>query len=146
MTASDFDLFTTILLPSSKFRVFGRHKALLLCKSPCEGTASVTERLRSPPQAPAKRNFQRKFALRRFKTRHLPLGNRIVRKRSKPVLPKNKNESAQIFVSTPDLFCTANLDPQGISNGPRPFCLMRVSAVQKRNFFLAARHHSSLRS
>ena len=29
--------FCRILVPSSRFRVFGRHKALLLCKSPCEG-------------------------------------------------------------------------------------------------------------
>ena len=94
MTASDFDLFTTILLPSSKFCVFGRHKALLLCKSPCEGAASVGGRLPCSTEAPAKRNFQRKFVLRRFKTKSLLLGSKIVRKRSKPVLPEIKNESA----------------------------------------------------
>ena len=112
MTALDFDSFTTIFLPSGKLSVFGRHKALLLCKSPCEGAASVGGRLPCSTEAPAKRNFQRKFALRRFKTKSLLLGSKIVQKRSKPVLPKIKNESAQIFVSTLDLFCTTNLDPR----------------------------------
>ena len=35
-----FGQFSTIFLPSSKPLVFGRHKVLLLCKSPCEGAAS----------------------------------------------------------------------------------------------------------
>ena len=46
--------------------VFRRRKAFLLCKNPCGGTAVG---MGSPPQsgiaAPAQRNFQRKFALRR---------------------------------------------------------------------------------
>ena len=40
----------------------------------------------APPKPPAKRNFQRKFALRRFKTENLLLGTKIQRKRFKPVL------------------------------------------------------------
>ena len=32
----------------------------------------------APPKPPAKRNFQRKFALRRFKTESLLLGRKIV--------------------------------------------------------------------
>ena len=57
---------STIRLPSSKPTVFRRRKAFLLCKNPCGGTAVG---MGSPPQsgiaAPAQRNFQRKFALRR---------------------------------------------------------------------------------
>ena len=57
---------STIRLPSSELTVFRRRKAFLLCKNPCGGTAVG---MGSPPQsgiaAPAQRNFQRKFALRR---------------------------------------------------------------------------------
>ena len=61
-----FAAHTTIRLPSSELTVFRRRKAFLLCKNPCGGTAVG---MGSPPQsgiaAPAQRNFQRKFALRR---------------------------------------------------------------------------------
>ena len=57
---------STIRLPGSELTVFRRRKAFLLCKNPCGGTAVG---MGSPPQsgiaAPAQRNFQRKFALRR---------------------------------------------------------------------------------
>ena len=51
---------------AANLTVFRRRKAFLLCKNPCGGTAVG---MGSPPQsgiaAPAQRNFQRKFALRR---------------------------------------------------------------------------------
>ena len=51
---------------AADLEVFRRRKAFLLCKNPCGGTAVG---MGSPPQsgiaAPAQRNFQRKFALRR---------------------------------------------------------------------------------
>ena len=64
--AFQFAGYSTTRLPSSKPAVFRRRKAILLCKNPCGGTAVG---MGSPPQsgiaAPAQRNFQRKFALRR---------------------------------------------------------------------------------
>ena len=64
--ANRFAAHSTIRLPSSRFGSLRRHKAFLLCKNPCGGTAVG---MGSPPQsgiaAPAQRNFQRKFALRR---------------------------------------------------------------------------------
>ena len=51
---------------AANLTVFRRRKAFLLCKNPCGGTAVG---MGSPPQsgiaAPAQRNFQGKFALRR---------------------------------------------------------------------------------
>ena len=64
--AIQYAIRSTIRLPSSELTVFRRRKAFLLCKNPCGGTAVG---MGSPPQsgiaAPAQRNFQRKFALRR---------------------------------------------------------------------------------
>ena len=46
--------------------VFRRRKAFLLCKNPCGGTAvGMGSPAQSGIAAPAQRNFQRKFALRR---------------------------------------------------------------------------------
>ena len=64
--AFQFAGYSTTRLPSSRFGSLRRRKAFLLCKNPCGGTAVG---MGSPPQsgiaAPAQRNFQRKFALRR---------------------------------------------------------------------------------
>ena len=54
-----FGQFSTIFMPSSKSSVFGRHKALLLCKSPCEGAASVRGRPRSHHRRPQRREISR---------------------------------------------------------------------------------------
>ena len=57
---------STIRLPSSKPTVLRRRKAFLLCKNPCGGTAvGMGSPAQSGIAAPAQRNFQRKFALRR---------------------------------------------------------------------------------
>ena len=57
---------STIRLPGSKSSSLSPPQGFLLCKNPCGGTAVG---MGSPPQsgiaAPAQRNFQRKFALRR---------------------------------------------------------------------------------
>ena len=50
-----------------------------------------------PPKPPAKRNFQRKFALRRLKTESLLLGTEIVAKCLKPVLPKTRTRVLRYF-------------------------------------------------
>ncbi len=89
----------------------------------------------APPKSPAKRNFQRKFALRRNKTESLLLGTKIVRKRFKPGLTKSKNESAQIFRGTLDWYCTANLDPQGSLRGRGPSVWERVQRKPFRRVF-----------
>ena len=49
--------FCRILVPSSRFCVFGRHKALLLCKSPCEGAASVGGESRRTAAPPSEEKF-----------------------------------------------------------------------------------------
>ena len=51
---------------ASNLAVFRRRKAFLLCKNPCGGTAvGMGSPAQSGIAAPAQRNFQRKFALRR---------------------------------------------------------------------------------
>ena len=56
----------TILLPSSKFGRLVRRKAFLLCKNPCgAGCNGGRGDLIAENAAPAQRNFQWKFALRR---------------------------------------------------------------------------------
>ena len=48
---------STIFLPSGKPSVFGRHKALLLCKSPCEGAALGNGRLPRTTAPPSEEKF-----------------------------------------------------------------------------------------
>ena len=55
----------TIFVPSSKFGRLVRRKAFLLCKNPCGRAAMGDGALIAEGEAPAQRNFQRKFALRR---------------------------------------------------------------------------------
>ena len=51
---------------AASLTVFRRRKAFLLCKNPCGGTAvGMGSPAQSGIAAPAQRNFQRKFALRR---------------------------------------------------------------------------------
>ena len=51
---------------AANLAVFRRRKAFLLCKNPCGGTAvGMGSPAQSGIAAPAQRNFQRKFALRR---------------------------------------------------------------------------------
>ena len=52
-------------MPSSKFGRLVRRKAFLLCKNPCGRAAMGDGALIAEGEAPAQRNFQRKFALRR---------------------------------------------------------------------------------
>ena len=61
-----YAMHSTIRLPGSELTVFRRRKAFLLCKNPCGGTAvGMGSPAQSGIAAPAQRNFQRKFALRR---------------------------------------------------------------------------------
>ena len=58
------------------------------------------EDLAAPQHLPAKRNFQRKFALRRNKTEGLLLGSKIVVYESKSDAVIRQKESAHVTVST----------------------------------------------
>ena len=73
-----------------------------------------------PTQPPAKRNFQRIFALRRFKTRNLPLGNQIVVYKAKSNAVAKQKESAHVTVSTLLFLCTISREPQGCLRGRSP--------------------------
>ena len=91
--------------------VFRRRKAFLLCKNPCGGTAVG---MGSPPQsgiaAPAQRNFQRKFALRRVGSARFVVPP--TRERSK-VRNNARQESTQ-FRAAP-----------GCQRGSQPLCFRR---------------------
>ena len=91
--------------------------------------------LAAPQCLPAKRNFQRKFALRRNKTENLLLGNWIVRKHFKPVLPERKNESAQILLGTPDFYCITNIELQRSLRGRGPSVWESVQRKPFRRVF-----------
>ena len=102
---------STIRLPSSKPTVLRRRKAFLLCKNPCGGTAVG---MGSPPQsgiaAPAQRNFQRKFALRRVGSARFVVPP--TRERSK-VRNNARQESTQ-YRAAP-----------GCQRGSQPLCFRR---------------------
>ena len=100
----------------------------------------------APPQAPAKRNFQRKFALRRFKTRHSPLGSKIVVNETKSNAVAKQKESAHVTVSTLLFLCTLSRELPGFQKGRSPFVYAARAAQQPQsNFFAAARHLASFR-
>ena len=127
---------STIRLPSSELTVFRRRKAFLLCKNPCGGTAVG---MGSPPQsgiaAPAQRNFQRKFALRRVGS-------------SKFVVPPTSNhskvrnnarqESTQ-YRAAPG--CQRDRGPSVSGSVQRNL----FQGVPLGNFFAEARHRASFR-
>ena len=128
---------STIRLPGSELTVFRRRKAFLLCKNPCGGTAVG---MGSPPQsgiaAPAQRNFQRKFALRRVGSARFVVPP--TRERSKVRMHARLGKSpyraapGSLRGSSPSVSGSVQRNPfQGVPLG---------------NFFAEARHRASLRS
>ena len=135
--ANRFAAHSTIKLPSSELTVFRRRKAFLLCKNPCGGTAVG---MGSPPQsgiaAPAQRNFQRKFALRRVGS-------------SKFVVPPTR-ERSKVRNNARLVTCPCRAAP-GCQRDRGPSVSGRVQrnpfqGVPLGNFFAEARHRASLRS
>ena len=134
--ANWFAVRTTIRLPSSELTVFRRRKAFLLCKNPCGGTAVG---MGSPPQsgiaAPAQRNFQRKFALRRVGFHKFVVP---------PTRERSKVRNNARLVTCPCRAapgCQRDRGPS-VSGGVQrnPF-----QGVPLGNFFAAARHRASFR-
>ena len=102
---------STIRLPSSELTVFRRRKAFLLCKNPCGGTAvGMGSPAQSGIAAPAQRNFQRKFALRRVGSARFVVPP--TRERSK-VRNNARQESTQ-YRAAP-----------GCQRGSQPLCFRR---------------------
>ena len=128
---------STIRLPGSELTVFRRRKAFLLCKNPCGGTAVG---MGSPPQsgiaAPAQRNFQRKFALRRVGSHKFvvpPTTERSkVRRHAQPVQPSVPGSPGCQRGRCPSV-------SEGVQRKP-------LKGFPLGNFFAAARHRASLRS
>ena len=126
----------TIFLPSSKFGRLVRRKAFLLCKNPCGRAAMGDGALIAEGEAPAQRNFQRKFALRRVGSAKFvvpPTTERSkVRRHAQPVQP-----------SVPG--------SPGCQRGRAPLFPKESRGNHSQgfplgNFFAAARHRASLRS
>ena len=137
--------FRTILVPSSKFCVFGRHKALLLCKSPCEGAASVGGESRRTAAPPSEEKFPEEICSSPVQDAKLAARHSDRRKRTKihrshkperECLRNRKHSqiiSAQIIANHWDFKRAAAL-------------LFPARQREKSNFFAAARHRASLRS
>ena len=134
--ANRFAVRTTIRLPSSRFGSLRRRKAFLLCKNPCGGTAVG---MGSPPQsgiaAPAQRNFQRKFALRRVGSSKFVVLPTIERSKVR----NNARLGKSLYRAAPG--CQRDRGPS-VSGGVQrnPF-----QGVPLGNFFAEARHRASFR-
>ena len=81
---------------AANLAVFRRRKAFLLCKNPCGGTAVG---MGSPSQsgiaAPAQRNFQRKFALRRVGSARFVVPRLAITQKYVGTLDKNNPNTGQ---------------------------------------------------
>ena len=127
---------STIRLPSSELTVFRRRKAFLLCKNPCGGTAvGMGSPAQSGIAAPAQRNFQRKFALRRVGSARFvvpPTSNHS------KVRNNARQENTQ-YRAAPG--CQRDRGPSVSGRVQRnPF-----QGVPLGNFFAEARHRASFR-
>ena len=116
--------------------VFRRRKAFLLCKNPCGGTAVG---MGSPPQsgiaAPAQRNFQRKFALRRVGSSKFVVPPTIERSKVR----NNARLGKSLYWAAPG--CQRDRGPSVSGRVQRnPF-----QGVPLGNFFAEARHRASFR-
>ena len=121
---------------AASLTVFRRRKAFLLCKNPCGGTAVG---MGSPPQsgiaAPAQRNFQRKFALRRVGSARFIVPRLAI---------------TQKYVTTFDKRVLNTGQPRGARGTAVPFVSGSVQrnpfqGVPLGNFFAEARHRASFR-
>ena len=126
----------TIFVPSSRFGRLVRRKAFLLCKNPCGRAAMGDGALIAEGEAPAQRNFQRKFALRRVGSAKFvvpPTTERSkVRKHAQPVQPSVSGSPGCQRGRAP-------LFPKESRGNPS-------QGFPLGNFFAAARHGASLRS
>ena len=131
-----YEMRSTIRLPSSRFGSFRRRKAFLLCKNPCGGTAvGMGSPAQSGIAAPAQRNFQRKFALRRVGS-------------SKFVVPLTSSRS-KVRNNARLVTCPCRAAP-GCQRDRGPSVSGRVQrnpfqGVPLGNFFAEARHRASFR-
>ena len=127
---------STIRLPSSKPTVLRRRKAFLLCKNPCGGTAVG---MGSPPQsgiaAPAQRNFQRKFALRRVGSSKFVVLPTIERSKVR----NNARLGKSLYRAAPG--CQRDRGPSVSGSVQRNL----FQGVPLGNFFAEARHRASFR-
>ena len=127
---------STIRLPSSKPTVFRRRKAFLLCKNPCGGTAVG---MGSPPQsgiaAPAQRNFQRKFALRRVWSARFV----VPPTSSRSKVRNNARLGKSLYRAAPG--CQRDRGPSVSGSVQRNL----FQGVPLGNFFAEARHRASFR-
>ena len=134
--ASDFVPFSTILLPSSRLSVFGRHKALLLCKSPCEGGCVGGRKTPlTPSQAPSEEKFPEEICSSPEQDRKSAARHRDCAKHFKPELRQRKNESAQILLGTPDFYCITNIELQRSLRGRGPSVWESVQRKPFRRVF-----------
>ena len=121
---------------AANLAVFRRRKAFLLCKNPCGGTAVG---MGSPPQsgiaAPAQRNFQRKFALRRVGSSKSIVPPTIERSK----VSNNARLGKSLYRAAPG--CQRDRGPSVSGRVQRnPF-----QGVPLGNFFAEARHRASFR-
>ena len=80
-------------------------------------------------------------------TENLLLGSQIVITPSNRYNLKQRTRVLTKTVGTLVLYCTSSLEPLGYQKGRGPFVeAARAAQPLLSNFFLAARHHSSLRS
>ena len=121
---------------AANLAVFRRRKAFLLCKNPCGGTAvGMGSPAQSGIAAPAQRNFQRKFALRRVGSARFVVPP--TRERSK--VRNNARLGKSLYRAA--LGCQRDRGPS-VSGGVQrnPF-----QGVPLGNFFAEARHRASFR-
>ena len=96
---------------AANLAVFRRRKAFLLCKNPCGGTAvGMGSPAQSGIAAPAQRNFQRKFALRRVGSARIVVPP--TRERSK--VRNNARQERTQYRAAP-----------GCQRGSQPLCFRR---------------------
>ena len=91
------------------------------------------------------RTFAEQKCLAAVGMQSLPLGNWIARYRTKAVKPVKQQREYSRYLQVPSTSTMQKPRTPRISKGPKPFCFLRDTR-SKSNFFLAARHHSSLRS
>ena len=121
---------------AANLAVFRRRKAFLLCKNPCGGTAvGMGSPAQSGIAAPAQRNFQRKFALRRVGSSKFVVPPTIERSKVR----NNARLGKSLYWAAPG--CQRDRGPS-VSGGVQrnPF-----QGVPLGNFFAEARHRASFR-
>ena len=121
---------------AADLEVFRRRKAFLLCKNPCGGTAvGMGSPAQSGIAAPAQRNFQRKFALRRVGSARFVVPPTRERSKVRNIARLGKS----LYRAAPG--CQRDRGPSVSGRVQRnPF-----QGVPLGNFFAEARHRASFR-